>query len=108
MAEKLSGITRFLLRYRYILVILLFVVVAGFIDPNSFLVRYRLTLRNNELRQQIQECDEQYAQADRELHELLTNPKAVERVARVHLFMKTDDEDVYVVEHNDTTATDKE
>lgn len=102
MAEKFSGITRFLIRFRYILVIIFFIVIAGFVDPNSFLARYRLTLRNNELRAQIEQCDAQYAAAERELRDLENNPRAVERVARVHLFMKSSDEDVYVIEHNDS------
>lgn len=107
MADKISGITRFLLRYKYFWAILLFVLVAGFLDPNSFLARYRLTLRNNELRAEIQECDAKYANAEQELHNLLNDPKAVERVARVHLFMKSSDEDVYVVEQArpDTAVT---
>lgn len=108
MAEKLSGITRFLVRYKYVLVIVLFVAIAGFLDPNSFLARYKLTSRNNELRAQIHECDAQYAQAEEELKGLLSDPKAVERVARVHLFMKSADEDVYVVEQvgTDTASVD--
>ena len=105
MADKISGITRFLLRYKYILAILIFVLVAGFLDPNSFLARYRLTLRNNELRAEIRDCDNKYAEAEQELHSLLNDPKAVERVARVHLFMKSPDEDVYVVEHARDTVT---
>ncbi|MBR6927186.1 MAG: septum formation initiator family protein [Bacteroidaceae bacterium] len=104
MAEKLSGITRFLIRFRYVWVILLFIVIAGFVDPNSFLARYRLTKRNNQLRAEIQQCDSQYAEAERELRALQNDPRAVERVARVHLFMKSADEDVYVVEQRDTIA----
>ncbi len=108
MAEKIGGIARFLLRYKIIVVIVLFVIVAGFLDPNSFLARYRLTNRNNQLRAEIEECDRQYAQAEKELQSLLSDPKAVERVARVHLFMKSTDEDVYVVEEVATDSTTQE
>ncbi|MBP3227635.1 MAG: septum formation initiator family protein [Bacteroidaceae bacterium] len=108
MADKLNGITRFLLRFRYIIVLIIFIAVAGFLDPNSFLTRYRLTLRNNELRAEIADCNRQYAEAEKELHALLNSPKAVERVARVHLFMKSDDEDVYVVEQTDSLAASED
>ncbi len=106
MAEKFSGIPKVFLRYRYLVVTLFFVAIAGFLDPNSFLVRYRLTVRNNSLRAEIQSCDEQYAEAETELAALLSDPKAVERVARVHLLMKKSDEDVYVVETNDSLKVD--
>ena len=42
---------------------------------------------------------EQKYNADTEaLNDLLNSPEAVERVARVNLYMRTPDEDVYVIE----------
>lgn len=108
MAERLNSVARFLLRYKYVLLILVFILVAGFLDPNSFLARYRLSLRNSELRAEIKECDDAYAAAETELQALLSDPKAVERVARVHLLMKRADEDVYVVESPDSIAPEVE
>ena len=53
---------------------------------------------NETLREDIRRYEQQYAADARTLYELHTDPAAVEKVARVHLFMKTDNEDVYVIE----------
>ena len=87
-----SAFGRSLTRHKYLLVLI------GFVDPNSLWYRYRLYERNETLREDIRRYEQQYAADARTLYELHTDPAAVEKVARVHLFMKTDNEDVYVIE----------
>ena len=53
---------------------------------------------NDQLREEIAQYDEKYAQDSRTLRELQEDQEAVENVARVRLFMKTDNEDVYVID----------
>ena len=55
--------------------------------------------QNEQLRDEIKTYEERYQADSRELNELEHNPEAVERVARVNLYMKTANEDVYVIEN---------
>ena len=70
----------------------------GFLDPNSFLRLFELRRQNAALRAEIAEYEDRYNADTQALHDLMNNPEAVERVARVNLNMKTADEDVYVIE----------
>ena len=83
-----SAFGRSLTRHKYLWTILAFLILIGFVDPNSLWYRYRLYEHNETLREDIRRYEQQYA----------ADPAAVEKVARVHLFMKTDNEDVYVIE----------
>ena len=64
------------------------------------------------LKEQISAYDKKHEQEAEALYELKRNPKAIEKIAREKYFMKTDDEDVFVLsddiqfrEHdNDETA----
>lgn len=98
MSNPLSRITRSLTGHKYLWTILFFAVFVGFVDPNSFWQRYKLRQRNNELREEIKRYEDSYAQSTRELESIGSSQKALERVARVNLYMKTADEDVYVIE----------
>lgn len=98
MGKRLRGLGRIITRHRYLCVICFFVAVIGFLDTNSFLARYRLHEENNALRKEIKRYEQKYERDTRELESLKNNQEAIERVARLRLFMKTADEDVYVFE----------
>lgn len=88
-----------LLHKKYLWTILLFVIVVGFVDPNSFWHRYEIHRQNEQLREEIKNYEDLYNADSRELNDLEHNPEAVESVARVNLYMKTANEDVYVIEN---------
>lgn len=98
MGLKLKNTVRAVWHHKYLWTLAAFLAIAGFLDTNSFWIRYKLHKNNEELKAEIQKYDEKYARDSRELAELQSNPEAVEKVARVRLFMKTADEDVYVIE----------
>lgn len=98
MGKRLRGLGRMFIRHRYLCVTVLFVAVAGFLDTNSFWARYRLHEENEALREEIRQYEQRYERDTRELDNLKHSQAAVERVARLRLFMKTADEDVYVFE----------
>lgn len=98
MGKRLNSIGRSLLRHKTFWTIVLFVVYAGFLDPNSLLERYRLHSENAARRAEIADLDARYARCQARLHELGTSREAMESVARVSLKMKTDDEDLYIIE----------
>jgi len=98
MGKKLKRIGNAILRRKFLWTIILFIVIVGFLDPNSMWHRHELQQQNAALREQIKEQEALYREASRELNALDSDPSAVERVARVNLYMKTADEDVYVIE----------
>lgn len=104
MGKAFNYIGKSIVRHRYLWVIVFFIVVVGFLDPNSFWHRYEIQCQNDDLRSEIQKYEERYATDTRELQELESDPEAIERVARVNLYMKTADEDVYVINNNEVTS----
>ena len=75
-----------------------FAVMLGFFDDNS--VKNLMTLRheNENLRQQVEKYEAEYEEALQQLQTMQNSQDAVERIARIRLQMKTDDEDIYIVE----------
>lgn len=98
MASKIRHIAFALFRQKYLWTILAFIAIVGFLDTNSLWRLYELRRQNENLRTEISEYEKRYNADTRELLELQHSPEAVERVARVNLFMKTADEDIYVIE----------
>lgn len=98
MGQRFKRVGMAILRQKYLWTILAFVALTGFIDPNSYYHRFKLEQENDELREQIKAYEDRYNADTKSLYELQRSPEAVERVARVNLYMKTADEDVYVVE----------
>lgn len=98
MGQKLKRIGLSILRQKYLWTIVAFIAIVGFLDSNSFLERWKLNSHNDMLREEIKKYEDAYAQDTKAIEELVNNPEAVERVARVNLYMKTGDEDVYVIE----------
>lgn len=87
-----------LYKFRYLFTCAFFLFLIGFLDSNSILRRYQLKQQINELHTQIDKYDAQYKTAQAALDRLQNDPKAMDEVARVKLFMKTRNEDVYVIE----------
>lgn len=93
----LSSIVSRLWRYRIAFITLLFVLGAGIFDDRSVYHILRLSYENNELKADIAQYEQQYKEDSRALRLMDKSPEAVEKVARVKLFMKKANEDVYVV-----------
>ena len=84
-------------QYRFGVLLLFFFIVAGFIGEYSFYQYWSLKRQNMELAERIDQYNKEYQSDTRELHQLETSVEAVEKVARVNLLMKSENEDVYVV-----------
>ena len=98
MGHKLKRAVLLVISQKYLWTILAFIAIVGFLDTNSFLRLFELRRQNAALRAEIAEYEARYNADTKALHDLMNNPEAVERVARVNLNMKTADEDVYVIE----------
>ena len=82
---------------KYVLVTVLAVVLIGFVDENSVWHHMRNTQRISELEGEIEKYDNLNKKNQARIRELDGNPKAIEKIARERYFMKTDDEDIFVL-----------
>lgn len=90
---------------KYIVVVLIGVLVVGFLDDNSVWAHLRNKRQISELKQEIENYEGQYRRDQAKIHMLERNPKAIEKIARERYFMKTDDEDIFVL--SDDKAIDQ-
>lgn len=82
---------------KYILVCILGVLIVGFLDENSVLSHFNNLQRIDELKGEIEHYEGiNQANKDR-IRQLEKDPKAIEKIAREQYFMKTDDEDIFVL-----------
>ena len=82
---------------KYVLVTVLAVVLIGFVDENSVWHHMRNTERISELEGEIEKYNDLNKSNLARIRELDSNPKAIEKIARERYFMKTDEEDIFVL-----------
>ena len=104
--SKIHSAWLFMCRHKYILTIIFIALIVGVVDEDSFLNRHPRKVRIEMLQQEIANYKRQYTEADNKIHELQTNPKAVEKIARERYYMKRANEDVFVFENNETEQLD--
>ena len=75
-----------------------FTVTLGFLDDNSVVRLLTLKHENAILEEKIEKYEQDYEMAAKELQQLDVSQEAIERMARVKLQMKTDEEDIYILE----------
>lgn len=96
MASKFHAVWNFLSHYKYLIVIVVGVAVVGFLDDNSFLRRWQYEAQISDLQDEIEQYEAQHEENARQLRELNTDPRAIEKIARERYFMKAEDEDIFV------------
>lgn len=100
MGKRINRLGRHFWRHKYIWTIVAFILIVGVVDPNSLLRRYQLRKANEALRAEIAQYDAQYERDKHALHRLRNDQEAIEHVARVRLYMKTENEDLYIIEED--------
>lgn len=93
----LNGIWHFVCNHGYVVAIFLFVLIVGFLDPNSYYHRYLHHERISHLEDEIRNYQDIYNRDTRTLQELEKNPRTIEKVARERYFMKKPNEDIYII-----------
>lgn len=96
--SKALSLLSFFWERRSLWATIFFVAVVGFLDENSFMNLFEQCSVNAALKTQIAAYEQEYDDASNRLQELNLSQSAVEEVARVNLLMKSDDEDIYIVE----------
>ena len=93
----LTGVGKLLSRYKYPITIILGLLWVCLLDEYSWSERLRLQNRINELSGEYAVLARENERDSLMLDNLKRHPKAYERVARERYFMKTADEDVFVL-----------
>jgi cell division protein FtsB len=82
---------------KYIVVCVLGILVVGFLDDNSVLSHVNNLRRKGELKKEIELYNAQNKTNLERIDQLDRDPKAMEKIARERYFMKTEDEDIFVL-----------
>ncbi len=89
---------------KYVVVVIGAIVIVGFADENSVWNHFRNKQKIHELKSDIERYTADYERDKTRLRELDRNPKAIEKIARERYFMKTDDEDIFVLSDDKPTT----
>lgn len=95
----LVSLWAFVRRHKYLITILTFAFLVGFVDENSLWDRWKYQREENRLREEIEKYRNDYERCTRMLNELRADSSSIERVARERYLMKRANEDVYVFDH---------
>lgn len=104
MNRRIFNFWGFLSHYKYLIVIVVGVLVVGFLDENSIMKDFQYRMKISELESDIKKYNDQNAADTKQLRELKTDPRAIEKIARERYFMKADDEDIYVLSDDEKPA----
>ncbi len=96
--DKTWSFAKRLWRHKYFWVITIFVVVVGFLDPNSYWRRYELNKQRSELKEEIKKYQDAYQKEQTQINMLKNNPQNITKMARERYLMKRANEDVYLIE----------
>jgi len=91
----------------YVLIITIFAVWMLFFDTNSLLIHMELKKEIKKLEKQQEFLREEIAK-DREIIERLSDPKELEKFAREEYYLKRKNEEVFLIEYEDSLKRDKD
>ena len=89
-----------ILKNKYFLAIVAFIVWMIFFDTNSLKRQKILNARIDEIKGMRAFYMTEIAKNNKEIYELETNPETIEKYAREKYLMKRDSEDVFVIARN--------
>lgn len=90
--------------FKYAVVCVVGVLLVGFLDDNSLWSHFQYRQRIDALTEEKEKYEADYNRDQAQIKELDRNPKAIEKIARERYFMKTDDEDIFVLSDDDRDA----
>ena len=82
--SKLLTIWNYIRRHKYMITVLIFIVVIGFLDENSLIQRVKHRSEISALNSEIEKYRKQYEEDTEKLKELTTNPEALE-LSLIHI-----------------------
>ena len=97
--SNLLTIWEFIGKHKYLITVLAFATIIGFLDENSAIRRIGYTREISRLQSEIEKYRADYEENTKKLNELSSNPDAIEQIAREKYLMKKPNEDIYVFEN---------
>lgn len=91
----------------YVLVLTVFVIWMLFFDTNSLLIHMELKKEIKKLEKQQEFLREEIAK-DKKVIEKLSDPKELEKFAREQYYLKKKNEEIYLIEYEDSLKTTKD
>ncbi|MCL5246106.1 MULTISPECIES: FtsB family cell division protein [Cellulophaga] len=88
----------------YVLVLTVFVIWMIFFDTNSLFIHNELQNQIEGLEKQKEYLKDEIAK-DKKIIEKLKDPKELEKFAREHYYLKKKNEEIYLIEYQDSLKT---
>ena len=92
---------------KYVLILILFLVWMIFFDTNSYLIHKELNDDINAL-EKSKEFYEEEIKKDKTFIEKMKDSNEMEKYAREKYYLKKENEDIYIIEHEDSLKKEKE
>ncbi len=96
--DKLATLWSFVRKHKYLITLVGFAVIVGFLDENSIVRRVGYANEISRLNSEIEKYRTEYEEDTERLNELAVDSGSIERVAREKYLMKKPNEDIYVFE----------
>lgn len=90
--------SKFKYSIKYMVALGIFIAMIGFVGEHCLRERYKRKVEITELQMKIKEQKQKFNKDNKELERLKKDPEAVRKVAREKYFMKTSNEDVFIIE----------
>ena len=90
-----------LFKLKYVVALAIFVGVMGFVGESSIVNRIGQQRESSRLKGESDDYNRKFNQDKKTLEALKNDPEAVKEVARGRYFMKTDNEDIFIVEESE-------
>lgn len=97
---KIGKVWSYIRGHKYLVTIAIFVLIIGVFDENNLIQRIKHHSEMHELNTEIEHYRKQYEENNRQLKEITSNPRELEKVAREKYLMKKADEDIYIFEED--------
>lgn len=92
------NIKHFLFKLKYLFALIIFAVAITFFGEGSLINRFAQWEEIDKLRSEIDDYQRKFNQDHETLNSLKNDPDALKQVARERYYMKTPDEDIFVIE----------
>jgi cell division protein FtsB len=89
----------------FILIIVVFVIWMLFFDANSWLIHHELNTEIDDLEDEKEYYRKEIEKDKKDLKKLSTE-EGLEKFAREEYYMKRDNEDIFIIEYEDSLKTD--
>ncbi|SDB46181.1 Cell division protein FtsB [Flavobacteriaceae bacterium MAR_2010_188] len=89
----------------FVIILLAFAVWMFFFDANSWLIHHELNNDIDDLEQEKEYYQKEIAKDNKSIKELSTDD-GIEKLAREKYYMKKENEEIYIIEYEDSIAND--